>query len=571
MDRLLNGKYTLRQEIGCGSFSRVFKAVDLNGRELAIKRLKKAKIEGNDYFKKALDSEIEIMKMVSCDNSVLLVDYFETKTYFNIVMEVCERNLDEELKKREKPFSEEELKLILKQLSKVFVIMDKENIMHRDIKLANILVKIDTRSSNKLGFIVKLTDFGLSKVMETDITATFAGTYITMAPEVLERSEYSAKADLWSVGVICYQLLYNSFPFNASTNEDLLRNIKTKEIRYPSIIPISKNLKQLLNKLLSKDPVLRYSWKELIYCDFLEKERDKELEIEKKFNDLKLDCERKLSARTNINELKIKKEVEFSLESKSEIQKKSSKESKIYFSGGIQLYNQKKYKDAEKYFQKSIELDSTYCNAYNFYGLSLYYQNRLDEAEKYFLMAIELDSTYCNANTSYGILLYNQKKYKEAEPYYLKSIELDSTNSKHYYNYGLLLYCLKKFDEAEKYYKKAIALDSTYINSYYNYGLLLFEQKRYEEAEEYYKKTIQIDTNNSNAYNNYGYLLDVQKRYREAEKCYKKALTIDPKNSNAEMNLNNLHTKMQKKDEEVNIFSKVDRGSLRYSYTDNTI
>jgi len=149
--------------------------------------------------------------------------------------------------------------------------MDRENIIHRDIKHKNFLVKKDPNNpNNKLGFIVKIADFGFSKVMENDMTRSVLGTPSTMAPEVLSKSEYSKKADLWSVGVITYQLLFNSLPFNGRSQEEILQTIlKSKEIMYPNTNPISRTLKHLINNLLQKDPNKRYNWKEFLNHPFL--------------------------------------------------------------------------------------------------------------------------------------------------------------------------------------------------------------------------------------------------------------------------------------------------------------
>lgn len=202
-------------------------------------------------------------------------------------MELCDGNLESELISRTNPFSEEEFKQILNQLRNVFIIMDNKKIMHRDIKLENILIKKDlTNKNNKLGFIVKLSDFGFSKVMKEDITNSYVGTPITMAPEVLEKRKYSFKADVWSVGVISYQLLFKTLPFIAISEEDLLNKImKSTEIKYSDNYSISPTLKNLLNNLLIIDPNKRYSWKDIINSPFLK--TNKPISSKNKLNELK--------------------------------------------------------------------------------------------------------------------------------------------------------------------------------------------------------------------------------------------------------------------------------------------
>jgi serine/threonine protein kinase len=112
-------------------------------------------------------------------------------------------------------------------LNETFKVMVNYNIVHRDIKLQNILIKyIDNEQNN---FIVKLTDYGISKqITNSTICKSHVGTGFTMAPEILEGKEkYDNRCDLWSIGVILYQLYFNEFPYKGSTEVALLNNIKS--------------------------------------------------------------------------------------------------------------------------------------------------------------------------------------------------------------------------------------------------------------------------------------------------------------------------------------------------------
>ena len=73
-----------------------------------------------------------------------------------------------------------------------------------------------------INFIPKLCDFGFAKVLEGDITQTKLGTPATMAPEILKNEDYNSKCDLWSLGVIIYQLLFKCLPFPGRNDKDLL-------------------------------------------------------------------------------------------------------------------------------------------------------------------------------------------------------------------------------------------------------------------------------------------------------------------------------------------------------------
>ena len=104
------------------------------------------------------------MKKCECENSVRLIKNFETEKNLNIIMELCDSDLFDFLNKRLKPFSAEEIKETFLQLNNVFKIMNKNNIIHRDLKLGNILIKFTDETKKK--FIPKLGDYGLSKELK---------------------------------------------------------------------------------------------------------------------------------------------------------------------------------------------------------------------------------------------------------------------------------------------------------------------------------------------------------------------------------------------------------------------
>ena len=145
------------------------------------------------------------------ENSVKLYRHFSTEKYYNFLMEKCDKDLDEELKnhykKVKKGFNELELWMIMNQFNKIFKKMTEKDIIHRDLKLKNIMIKIDP-NVEFIKFIVKLSDFGFSKkLIDDDLTGTQLGTPATQAPET-HTGKYNKKADLWSIGIIIYQLLY---------------------------------------------------------------------------------------------------------------------------------------------------------------------------------------------------------------------------------------------------------------------------------------------------------------------------------------------------------------------------
>jgi serine/threonine protein kinase len=156
-------------------------------------------------------NEIENMKICENKYSVKFYESFENENILAVVMELCDNNLSNILRKKKEGFNIKEIYEIMYQLNKTFKIMRENRIVHRDIKLDNILIKYE--KNNILNFICKLTDYGISKKLnDFTICKTYAGTAITMAPEILKNEgvnkEYDEKCDLWSIGVIIYELYF---------------------------------------------------------------------------------------------------------------------------------------------------------------------------------------------------------------------------------------------------------------------------------------------------------------------------------------------------------------------------
>ena len=139
--------------------------------------------------------------------------------------------------------------------------MYKNHIIHRDLKLDNILIKYTDNTKTK--FIVKLTDYGLSKqlVSLSKFCNSHAGTPVTMAPEILNDEEYNYKCDLWSLGVIIYQMFFKQYPYNSSTETGLLKQINNYEQKLLKKTKDAK-LDYLISKLLIKEPKMRMTWDE---------------------------------------------------------------------------------------------------------------------------------------------------------------------------------------------------------------------------------------------------------------------------------------------------------------------
>ena len=233
----------------------------------------KEEIEEED-FKPEIEKfnrEIENMKLCKNEYSVDIYDYYETEKEFIIIMELCDDTLFHELCRvpGNSGFKSKQIKQILNQLNEVFKIMNKNKISHRDIKLNNILVKYLDESHKK--FKVLLSDYGISNrlLSLTGRFSTHAGNLLIMAPEILNDEQYNDKCDLWSLGINIYQLYTKKFPYFANVERGILNQIEQKGQSVLNIIPKEDFLlKDLLSKLLVRDPDQRISWEEYFQHPF---------------------------------------------------------------------------------------------------------------------------------------------------------------------------------------------------------------------------------------------------------------------------------------------------------------
>ena len=257
---MASSEFQLEKKIGTGSFGDVFSGTStITGEKVAVKRVKKQILyKYGNYLINAFWKEIDSMRKCDCTNSVRLIKTFETTNNYNIIMELCDSDLLCYLNSKPKPFSAEEVKETFQQLNNVFKIMTKNNIIHRDLKLGNVLIKYTDNSKQK--FIPKLSDYGFSKDLnEQAFTGTHLGTPATMAPEIMMDIKYNDKSDLWSIGAMMYQLHFKEIPYPGFNEKEILKKIRNN---YPRKQPNDPQLKDLLNKLLVMDPNKRISWDE---------------------------------------------------------------------------------------------------------------------------------------------------------------------------------------------------------------------------------------------------------------------------------------------------------------------
>ena len=239
--------YKFGRVIGKGAFGKVNLGLHiLTGRIVAIKSFNKTKFTKESYKNKIMN-EINLMKNLKHFSVVKLLDTIETDKYILLIMEnVLGGDLLTFIKKRNK-LPEKTAKFIFKQLLQSIKYIHSKNIVHRDIKLDNILIDLNNN--------IKLCDFGVGKCISNnnEILKEQCGTPAYIAPEVVSGDGYSGfPVDMWSSGIVLYSLLMGCVPFKAQNLNELQGLIMSGN--YKQIEGLSKNASDLLNKLLEINP-----------------------------------------------------------------------------------------------------------------------------------------------------------------------------------------------------------------------------------------------------------------------------------------------------------------------------
>ena len=271
---------TLIKTIGKGAFGEVYLTSKQGSKEkYATKKIDK-KYAANPRAKKYLDNEIQILKEVDHPNIVKLFKVHETTQFYYLVTEFCNGGslsdcLEEYKKKYKKPFPEETVQYLMRQIVSAIYYLHKKNILHRDIKLDNILVNFDSEkdksSKNMLKSNVKIIDFGFARhLAPSQLAYSTLGSPINMDPGILRKLNkmansrdygYDQKADIWSLGTICYEMLIGKCTFDAESMKELVSKVESGNYFLPTYL--SKEAVSFLNGMLQYDLKKRLSAEQL--------------------------------------------------------------------------------------------------------------------------------------------------------------------------------------------------------------------------------------------------------------------------------------------------------------------
>jgi len=263
---LYGERYVPMRTIGFGSFSKVKLALDkLSGKLVALKMVDKRRLEREANLKRLLEREISILKKISHRNLVKLLDIYEEEDFQVIVLEWIDGAELFEIVGRA-PLSEERTRDLFTQLVESVKYLHENNVIHRDLKLENIMVEREGR--------LVLLDFGLASHNSSTLW-TRCGSTEYAAPEMLlnqgllKGSYDGMKTDCWSLGVILYACLSGRLPFEAETQRHCVDKICAG--LYDEL-ENSPDAKDLCKRLLTVDSKRRYTIDQILEHPFLARE-----------------------------------------------------------------------------------------------------------------------------------------------------------------------------------------------------------------------------------------------------------------------------------------------------------
>jgi len=294
--------FVLQEKLGSGSFASVYKGVRLeayreaissqqayaaipNDAVAAIKAISRTSRKLTKKVLENLDMEIAILRTYRHPNIVCLHDVQKTEMHFYLVLEYCGGGDLQGLirSRRHKRLGERLCRRLVRDLSAGLGFLWGKELVHRDIKPQNLLLTgplppedevenppsddpphAGQRRTAQCGdaFMLKIADFGFARHLSgVDMAETMCGSPLYMAPEVLNGEKYDVRADLWSTGVVLFEMVTGKTPFHGQTPIDLLRNIKTKAVRMPNDLRPTREFVVLLRGLLVRRPHSRADFK----------------------------------------------------------------------------------------------------------------------------------------------------------------------------------------------------------------------------------------------------------------------------------------------------------------------
>ena len=259
-------EYNSPKIIGIGSYGKVYLYRNITDKKLyAIKHLNKMILCKSIHNIKRIYDEINIQSRIYHQNIVRLLNVKENEDNIYLIMEYASNGSLYQYIRKKKYLSEEESFKFFSQIINAIYFLHKNDFIHRDIKPENILIFNDD--------ICKICDFGCCVELNGKQRTTFCGTTEYMSPEIVNKIEYSKEIDIWSLGILLYEMIHGYSPFNPNNkivnSKEVINKIKVNDIKFN--LNISKECKDLICHLLDKNAKNRYKIEDIFKSEFIKK------------------------------------------------------------------------------------------------------------------------------------------------------------------------------------------------------------------------------------------------------------------------------------------------------------
>lgn len=280
--KLISKRYRIIKKIASGGMADIFLGDDLKlNRKVAVKILS-ANYAGDRNFVARFKSEAQILARLSHPNIVQVYDWGEFNGSYFICMEYVEGESLKEIIEKRGPLPPETIADYAIQISSALLTAHKNNLIHRDIKPQNILVTPEEK--------VKVTDFGIAKSLTTDVTKTLniMGTAHYISPEQAKGEVLDHRTDIYSLGIVLYEMLTADVPFRGSNSIDIsLKHINEKPLKPSELMEnIPEKLEDIIMHCMEKNPLARYPTVRELIGDLQKYETDKPLSFSAKEQNL---------------------------------------------------------------------------------------------------------------------------------------------------------------------------------------------------------------------------------------------------------------------------------------------
>ena len=249
-------RYQIIEEIGYGSMGRVFKARDLKLDQVVALKMIRPEDAASPVILNLYKKETQLARSLAQENIIRVYDLGESRGVTFISMEFVSGQNLEQLLRASGPLAEETAVSITRQVCRALAAAHRHGIVHRDLKPQNILIDADGR--------VRVADFGLARTMETPAGSSsghIVGTPAYMSPEQAEGREVDARTDMYSLGVIMYEMMTGHKPFVSRTIAGYIeKHLREKPLPPRTWNPrVSPRMETLILGCLEKDPARRPS------------------------------------------------------------------------------------------------------------------------------------------------------------------------------------------------------------------------------------------------------------------------------------------------------------------------